>query len=242
MNGGTEMGEKTGITWTNHTWNPWRGCHKVSQGCKNCYMFREQERFRNDPTVVVRSKPRTFNAPLTWKDPALVFTCSWSDWCIEEADPWRDEAWEIIRKTPHLTYQILTKRAADLKNCLPEDWGEGWPNVWLGVTVEDQDNLWRAEALSEIPAKVRFISYEPAIGHVRYFSTYSNVIQWVIVGGESGPGCRPMKLEWAREVIEDCRKFGVACFVKQLGGVTDHQADPAKWPEDLRVQQFPVTP
>src|SRR6266498_5551388 len=123
------MGETTGIAWTQRTWNPWHGCHKVSAGCKNCYMFREKRQYGQDPDVVVRSKT-TFNAPLKWKDSALVFTCSWSDWFIEEADPWRDEAWDVIRRTPHLTYQILTKRIERASSCLPKDWP--LKNVWLG--------------------------------------------------------------------------------------------------------------
>src|SRR3990167_11527130 len=104
------MSDKTHINWTEATWNPWHGCIKVSPGCKNCYMYREKNRYGQDPAVVVRSKPATFNAPLKWKEPARVFTCSWSDFFIKQADPWRDEAWDIIYQTPHLTYLILTKR------------------------------------------------------------------------------------------------------------------------------------
>src|SRR3990172_2238186 len=105
------VGEKTAIAWTDKTWNPWMGCHKVSAGCKACYMYRDMPRYGKDPTVVQRSKT-TFADPLKWPDPAKVFSCSWSDFWIEEADPWRTEAWSIIRRTPHLTYQILTKRPA----------------------------------------------------------------------------------------------------------------------------------
>ncbi len=97
MGGG--MSETTGIQWTEATWNPWRGCHKVSAGCKHCYMFREQIRYGSDPNQVLRSKT-TFYDPLKWQEPKRIFTCSWSDWFIEEADPWRAEAWDIIRKTP----------------------------------------------------------------------------------------------------------------------------------------------
>ena len=107
------MGNKTGIEWCTSTWNPWRGCHKLRAGCKNCYMFREQNQYGHDPNIVVRSKT-TFNDPLKWKEPAKVFVNSWSDFFIEEADPWRDEAWDIMRRTPHLTYQILTKRPENI--------------------------------------------------------------------------------------------------------------------------------
>jgi protein gp37 len=157
------MGKNSGIEWTDHTWNPWYGCHKVSQGCKNCYMFREQKQYGRDPNVVTRSKT-TFHNPLSWKEPALVFTCSWSDFFIEEADPWREEVWDIIRKTPQLTYQILTKRPENIMDRLPKDWGNGWPNVWIGVSAEDQKNAnKRIRVLTQIPAKIRFISYEPAL-------------------------------------------------------------------------------
>lgn len=132
------MGEKTGISWTNATWNPWQGCHKVSLGCRECYMFREKIRYGREPNVVVRSRPHTFNLPLRLKTPQRVFTCSWSDFFIEEADPWRDEAWEIIRRTPHLTYQIVTKRPERMAGRLP--WGDGipWPQVWRDPASRDR--------------------------------------------------------------------------------------------------------
>ena len=100
--------ENTKIQWTEATWNPWHGCQKVSPGCKFCYMYRDKERYGQDATTVLRSKTK-FKEPLKWKEPKVIFTCSWSDWFIEEADQWRDEAWETIRKTPQHTYQILTK-------------------------------------------------------------------------------------------------------------------------------------
>ena len=185
---------KTLIAWTDYSWNPWRGCHKVSQGCKNCYMFREQKRYGNDPNIVVRSIT-TFKDPLKWKDPAMVFTCSWSDWFIEEADPWRDEAWEIIRQTPHLTYQILTKRPENIRSRLPDDWGDGWDNVWLGVSIEDKDNYARGLNLADIPAKIRFISAEPLLGQLDLLWLVSTgLIHWLIVGGESGPNYRMMEM------------------------------------------------
>jgi protein gp37 len=159
------MGEKTHINWTKHTWNPWQGCRKVSAGCKFCYMYRDKARYGQDPKVVVRSAPATFNKPLAWKEPAKVFTCSWSDWFIEEADEWRDDAWAIIRSTPHLTYQILTKRPERIMGNLPVDWGQGYPNVWLGVSVENQEAAnERIPQLIRIPARVRFLSCEPLLG------------------------------------------------------------------------------
>lgn len=213
------MGDKTAIEWTNATWNPWRGCLKVSPGCKQCYMYREQTRYGNDPKVVVRASDKTFNSPLKWSDPLLVFTCSWSDWFIEQADQWRDEAWSIVRRTPHLTYQILTKRPENISTRLPKDWGNGYPNVWLGVSVESQKYLNRAEVLSKIPSVIRFISYEPSLGLVDFSSVLPNY-QWLISGGESGYDPRPARQEWFESARDQCEKFGVAYFHKQNGGRT----------------------
>jgi protein gp37 len=163
------MGETTAIEWTDRTWNPWQGCHKVSPKCTHCYMYREKKMYGQKPDVVVRSKPPTFNAPLSkkWSTPAHVFVCSWSDFWIEEADPWRDEAWAIIRRTPWLTYQIPTARPERILRCLPPDWGSGYPNVWLGVSVENQDAAERrVPALLRVPAVLRFLSCEPLLGRV----------------------------------------------------------------------------
>jgi hypothetical protein len=124
--------EYSGIEWTGHTQNFWIGCVKVSPGCKSCYMFRDQRRFKLDPTRIRRTTDRMFTAPLRWKVPAMVFTCSWSDFFLEQADAWRDEAWDIIRRTPHLTWQILTKRPENILARLPHDWGMGWHHIWLG--------------------------------------------------------------------------------------------------------------
>lgn len=161
------MAETTAIEWTDATWNPWIGCQKVSQGCKHCYMFRDQQRYGNDPTQVRQTSPATFRSPLKWKDPKVIFTCSWSDFFIDEADAWRDSAWEIIRQTPHHTYQILTKRPERILTNLPLDWGDGYPNVWIGVTVEDQAAAdKRIPLLLEVPAAVHFLSCEPLLGPV----------------------------------------------------------------------------
>jgi len=211
------MGKNSGIEWTDHTWNPWQGCLKVSPGCKQCYMYRDKKRYGQDPMAVVRSKPGTFRKPLQWKDPAKVFTCSWSDFFIEQADNWIDDAWDIIRQTPHLTYQILTKRPENIKDRLPEDWGNGWDNVWLGVSVESTDYIYRIVFLEDIPSKTKFVSYEPALEYVD-FTAYSPTLDWVISGGESGYSPRPASLEWFRQVRDDCVKNDVAFFHKQHGG------------------------
>lgn len=228
------MGVTSKIEWTDATWNPWMGCHKVSQGCKNCYMYREQTQYGNDPSLIRRSKT-TFTAPLKWSEPKRVFTCSWSDFFIEEADEWRGEAWDIIRQTPYHTYQILTKRPENIVARLPLDWNIGWPNVWLGVSAEDQDNAdQRIPYLLRIPAAIRFVSCEPLLGPINLsktllsetsndsfnalFPRLTYQLDWVIVGGESGPKSRAMHPDWARVIRDQCQDSLIPFFFKQWGG------------------------
>lgn len=285
------MGERTGIQWTDATYNPWHGCAKVSAGCAHCYMFRDKERYGQDPRIVVRSAPSTFNAPVSrhgarstkgapgtwkWPDGHRVFTCSWSDWFIEEADAWRDEAWAVIRSRPGLVFQILTKRPERIHACLPADWGDGYRNVHLGVSVEHQKAAdVRIPLLARTPAAVRFLSVEPlleplVLGLVGtapkdWHGTgslvpVSDFVDWVIVGGESGGAeARPCDPAWVRAVVAEARDAGVPVFVKQLGTAwatgrlsptidgraavvsrDTHGGDPADWPHDLRIRQFPA--
>ena len=231
------MGGRTGIEWTDHTWNPWHGCIKISPGCKLCYMYREKERYGQDPSIVVRSKT-TFNAPLKWKDPAMVFTCSWSDFFIEEADAWRNEAWHIIQQTPHLTYQILTKRPGRIIEHLPPDWGDGYRNVWFGVSGETHEwFLKRWRILRGVRAALRFVSLEPLLGPVSLAES-GTVPDWVIAGGETGLQARFTDLMWLRRIRADCEGARIPFFLKQitLGG---RPIPFEKWPEDLRIREFP---
>jgi protein gp37 len=222
------MAESSAIEWTEATWNPWHGCLKVSPGCAHCYMYRDKRRYGQDPSLVVRSKT-SFDAPQRWKEPKMIFTCSWSDFFVAEADQWRTEAWGVIRKTPQHTYQILTKRPERICGHLPD----GWPfqNVWLGVSVENPRFYWRIDSLKQIPASVRFLSLEPLLSAMSCLNLEG--ISWVVVGGESGPGCRPMKVEWVREIQKQCRKAKVAFFFKQWGGprkdVTGRVLDGKTW-------------
>ena len=233
---------KTSISWTDYSWNPWIGCRKVSLGCKNCFMFRDQKRYGNDPTEIRRSKT-TFDYPLSLMvhketKGTLIFVCSWSDFFLEEADEWRDEAWDIIRRTPHLTYQILTKRPENILSRLPDDWGDGWENVWLGVSIENHKQSKRGWRLTDIPSRVRFISIEPLLDWVFINGLLSfQDFHWVIVGGESGSNCRPMKLEWARLIQDACKQHGIAFFMKQDSGPKPGMR--GRIPEDLWIQQFP---
>lgn len=236
------MSVHSAIEWTEATWNPWMGCTKVSAGCDNCYMFSEQKRYGNNPEVVRRSKTK-FSDPLKWKESKLIFTCSWSDWFHKDADPWRDEAWQIIKDTPHHTYQILTKRPGRVFRNLPRDWGEGYPNVWLGTSVENQAAAFRAWRLGDIPARVRFLSCEPLLGHVTFTNADGQSalrrINWVIVGGESGASCRPMDIEWARNIRDECID-GTAFFLKQLGGFPDKRGHDKALLDGKRYTEMPA--
>lgn len=249
------MGNTTAIEWTNASWNPWHGCTKVSPGCAHCYMYRDKAHYGQDPTAVVRSKT-TFTAPLKWREPRRVFTCSWSDFFHATADPWRDDAWDVIRRTPHLTYQILTKRPERIADHLPADWGAGWEHVWLGTSVENQH--WadvRVPLLLSVPAVVRFLSCEPLLGPVRLAYDWLSrrcggcfgdgemcpvgcndgmveAVDWVIVGGESGPGARPMHPAWVSGLRDQCNDAGVAFFFKQWGEWVPEGASPYFRPED----------
>lgn len=250
------MGEKSTIQWTEASWNPWHGCKKVSEGCKYCYMYRDKEKYGQDPTLVVKSKTK-FTEPLKWKDPKVIFTCSWSDWFIDEADEWRPDAWKVIKATPHHTYQILTKRPERILDHLPDDWGSGYPNVWLGVSVENKKAAdERIPLIVEVPAAIRFLSVEPLLGPVELNGAFAwphgKGVDWVIVGGESGNDnghykYRPMKLEWVDSIIEQCSE-NAPLFVKQLGtyqakqlGLKDrHGGNIDEWPEKYKIREFPV--
>lgn len=233
------MGYRSKIEWTGDTWNPWRGCLKVSTGCKYCYMYRDRKRYGEDPSKVVRSKT-TFYDPIKGRYPGpLVFTCSLSDWFIEQADPWRPEAWDIVRRTPHLTYQILTKRPERIADHLPRDWGTGWHNVWLGVSVETQAYTGRMDVLRDIPAALRFVSAEPLLGHIDLDLAGFG---WVITGGESGTGrdWRPASPDWFRHIRDQCLAAGVAYFHKQNGG--NSQVDDSWGGRDLDGRKWDEIP
>lgn len=197
------------------------GCTKVSAGCDHCYMFREQRQYGHDPEIVRRSKTR-FNDPLRWRDPELIFTCSWSDWFHVDADPWRDEAWDVIRRSPHHTFMVLTKRTGRIRRCLPADWGDGYPNVWIGTSVETDEFLTRVRVLCGVPAALRFMSAEPLLGPLPSLTLEG--IGWVITGGESGPGHRPIDAAWVRAIRDLCVAEGVPFHHKQWGGLRPKSA------------------
>ncbi len=242
--------KNSNIEWTHHTFNPWRGCTKVSPGCQNCYA--EALSKRNPATLGVwgDSGTRVLASEAYWKEPLKwdreakaagerrrVFCASLAD--VFEDRPemrlWRERLWALIRRCPDLDWLLLTKRPEGFKTMLPwskagsavEHEGVVWPHVWLGVSVEDQQRAdERIPHLLSTPAAVRFLSCEPLLGPVdlKFKGPWdppgycrAERINWVIVGGESGPQARPCGVEWMRGVLRQCQAARVACFVKQLG-------------------------
>lgn len=258
------MSQHTGIAWTDHTFNPWWGCFKVSPGCKNCYAESLSSRYGHDvwgpPATTER---RTFYEehwahPMKWQRAARaagvrrrVFSGSMCDVFEDHptANDVRPMLWELIRETPSLDWQLLTKRPENIRGMLPDDWGEGYDNVWLGTSVEDQERAnERIPVLLEVPAAIRFLSCEPLLGPVLLNdvpplpnecapSASGRGIAWVIVGGESGGKRRPMELSWLAQIVYDCRRGDVRVFVKQDSAFKSDQR--GRIPDDLWVREFP---
>lgn len=248
------MSKISNIQWTDATWNIARGCTKVDEDCKFCYMYRESMgNTRYDPIKVTRTKT-VFSLPLKIKEPSKIFTCSLTDFFHEDIDNFRSEAWEIIRKCPQHTFQILTKRPERIVECLPPDWGNGYNNVWLGTSVGSNSAIDRVYKILEIPTKIRFLSLESLHGRVDLNLDLGDLIKidWAIIGGESGNETgkyryRECKLDWIDEVIADLTPT-TAIFVKQMGtylskqmGLKDrHGGDMDEWPEHLKIRNFPT--
>lgn len=271
------MSENSSIQWTDSTWNPVRGCTKVSPGCAHCYAETFAERFRGvkghpyEQGFDLRLVPEKLDEPLKWRKPRKVFVNSMSD-LFQDGVPidYIARVFDTMALTPRHTYQILTKRAARMLEVVPQfaerhtaKDGSGWPlpNVWLGVSVENQHFAdERIPLLLRTPAAVRFLSCEPLLEGLDLAKHRPGALglNWVIVGGESGPGARPCKTWWIENIIGQCRFAGIAVFVKQLGGkpidgynytedydmnLKDRKGgDMSEWPADLRVREFPVIP
>jgi protein gp37 len=217
------MAENSGIGWTTNTFNPWQGCNKVSGECTHCYInalmrWQGKEPFNGPIRTKDWSKPLRWNrkAALTGERPR-IFTCSMSDFFHPGADQWRDEAWDIIRATENLDWLILTKRPELIPDRLPSDWGDGYGNVWLGVTCGVQSSLHRIPLIQKIPAKVRFISAEPLLEQIDFTPYLDGSIDWIITGCEKAAKNkrRPMNLDWVRDIDLQCRNADVAHFFKQ---------------------------
>jgi len=230
------MAQATSIEWTEATWNPVTGCTKVSPGCKHCYAERMAKRLR------AMGQPRYANGfrvalqedlveqPLAWRAPRRIFVTSMSDLFHGDVpEAFIRRMFRTMEEAHRHQFQILTKRPERLRALAP---GLPWPdNVWMGVSVESEDYLWRIDHLVEVPAAVRFLSLEPLLGPLPSLSLTG--IHWAIVGGESGPGARPMDPEWVREIRARCLEEGVPFFFKQWGGTrksrTGRELDGRTW-------------
>jgi protein gp37 len=227
------MAEETGIAWCDSTFNAWWGCVKVGPECLHCYA-ETLDAATGGNHWGVRSLPRKMSSS-NWRNPRVwnreheaffdthgrkrrVFCGSMMDWCDKNSpEGQRDRLWTLIKETPNLTWQMLTKRSPNIMKYLPSDWGDGYENVWLGVSVGNKKHgLKRIEDLRKVPAKVRFLSIEPLLEDLGQINL--NGIHWVIVGGESGEGFRKMDPQWALNIKRQCEEQGVSFFFKQNGG------------------------
>ncbi len=230
------MATTTGIEWTEVTWNPTTGCDRISAGCDHCYALTlakrlkamGQPKYQNDgdartsgPGFGLTLHPQTLLEPFTWRQPRIVFVDSMSD-LFHARVPlgFVREVFEVIEATPQHTYQVLTKRSSRLRKVADR---LDWPtNLWMGVSVENQDALYRVDDLRQVPAAVRFLSCEPLLGPIDGIDLTK--IDWVIAGGESGSDYRPVELDWLRGLRDNCAGRGIPFFFKQWGGKTPKSA------------------
>lgn len=247
------MSDNTGIGWCDHTFNPVWGCTKVSEGCRFCYaetldnkfhrgVHWDSKKVRKKSSTSYWEKPKKWNkdAEKKFRRPARVFSGSMCD-VFEDHPTTRKEMsrlWPLIKRTPNLHWLLLTKRPENFEAFLPGDWGDGYPNVWLGVSIESDRYAWRKRFLAETPAAVRFISYEPALGPL--LETGLDGIDWLIYGGESGRSRRPDSREWAIDIHGRCASEKVAFFFKQSSAMRPGWVDPSIPMGVYGTKQFPT--
>jgi protein gp37 len=263
--GRPSMGGVTKIEWCHHTFNPWWGCTQVSPLCDRCYAMMIDARWFKRRHWGSRASRRYF-PDAYWAQPPKwdyladvagcrrrVFCASMADVFDKAADPAvRDRLWQLVRRTPNLDWLLLTKRIGNAAGMLPADWGDGYPNVWLIVSV-DQAALKRdVPKLLAIPAVVHGISIEPQLAPIR-LGKFARLLQWVINGGESGAGSRPFHVEWARTLAAECKSAATPMFIQRLGSRPHERSvrlrlndraggDWSEWPSDLRIREFPEVP
>lgn len=220
------MADGSAIEWTDATWNPVTGCTKITAGCENCYAARFSERFRGvaghpfERGFDLTLRPERIAQPLSWRRPRMIFVNSMSDLFHKEVPrAFIDSVFDTMEAASWHVFQVLTKRSTLMRDYLRRRYRDMEPpsHIWLGVSVENSLAANRIKHLRDTPASIRFLSIEPLIGPVGVMNL--DGIHWVIAGGESGPNARPMDIEWARDVRDQCTKFGVAFFFKQWGGV-----------------------
>jgi protein gp37 len=214
------------------SFNFWVGCHRISEGCKNCYMFLEQQRRGIDPTSIRRCTT-TWGKPLRWQREAAkagefksVFACSYSDFFLPEADEWRDDAWDLIRETPNLIWRLASKRTHLIADRLPADWGNGYENVWLGTSAELKKYLSRLDYLRKIPCVLRWVDFAPTLEDLMPdLSDHIEGFGWVIVSGEQGCNKvepRPFDAQWARNIRDLCADRGIPFRFSHVAGRNWH--------------------
>ncbi len=221
------MSTKSKIEWTDTTWNPVTGCTKISQGCKNCYAERMayrlqamgNKRYLNGFNVTLHKD--LIDQPLKWKKSRVIFVNSMSDLFHEEVPlEFIQRIFDTMNNSPHHIFQVLTKRSTRLVQFAQElTWTQ---NIWMGVSVENADVVQRIYDLKQVPAAVRFLSLEPLLGPLPKLPLQG--IDWVIVGGESGPGARPLKKEWVEDILQQTKMHNIPFFFKQWGGVRKARA------------------
>ncbi|MCX7314024.1 MAG: DUF5131 family protein [Alphaproteobacteria bacterium] len=243
------MAQETKIAWTDHTFNPWIGCQEMDDECDGCYARVLNSRWKWNGGTWGPHAPRTRTSEGYWRQPihwakwavargesSRVFSASLADIFDNQApEDARDDLFDLIRKTPALDWLLLTKRPENISKMLPADWGDGYDNVWLGVSAGAQkwyDHRW--SILRKIPAKIRFISYEPALGPLKIAGHWGQYPDWIICGGESGSKARYMEPQWAYDLRDQCQRLDVAFFMKQMTG-----GEKVPIPDDLLVREFP---
>ena len=243
--------KNSSISWTHHTFNPWIGCTRVSPGCLNSYADTLNKRWGKDLWGKDKARQRTSAAnwkqPIAWDKEAQklgerrrVFCASMTDvFDAEVRDDWRMDLFSLISQTPNLDWLILTKRI-DLALFWSIKSPRVWENIWLGISVEDQCRAdERIALLNDSAARIRLLSCEPLLEPIDLGNICFSKIDWVIVRGESGPNCRPMNIEWARDLRDQCLAANIPFFFKQVGGFPDKRERLEQFPEDLRIQEFP---
>ncbi|WFR99610.1 DUF5131 family protein [Rhizobium tumorigenes] len=241
------MANSTAIEWTDATWNPVTGCTKISAGCDNCYAERFSERFRGVPNHPFEHgfdlllRPERLLQPLSWSSPKMIFVNSMSDLFHKDVpSTFVDKVFDTMEQADWHTFQILTKRSSLMRDYVNKRYQAkpAPPHIWLGTSVEDGARKSRIGHIQRMNASTRFLSVEPLIGPMGLMNLKD--IDWVIVGGESGPKARPMQSEWVREVRDQCNKAGVAFFFKQWGGIRPktggRELDGKQWSELPSIQ------
>ena len=252
------MSDKSKIEWTDASWNPFRGCTKVSPGCKHCYACTFAERFRGvaghpfEQGFDLRLVPERLDEPLHWKKSRRIFVNSMSDFFHEGvSDEYIIRVAKVMLEADWHTYQVLTKRSERMRDLLNSKLALAAkaPNIWWGVSAEDKKYGGpRIANLQAAKVAVRFVSAEPLLEDLGSINLKG--INWLIVGGESGHGARPFQLDWARTLIRECKRQQVACFVKQVGRqpwdggqrlklASAKGGDPSEWTVDIRVREYP---